>query len=829
MSNGWLLTYQGYEPDKEGLRETLCTLGNGYFCSRGAAPDSMADGVHYPGTYLAGGYNRLTTDLHDRKIENEDLVNLPNWLVLLLKIEDGDWLGPDRVDILDYRQELDLARGLLMRSFRFRDDEGRVTRWQERRFVSMADQHLAGLEVNILPENWSGSLLIRSAIDGTVINHGVKRYQELHSRHLETIGTGHSEKDVIWLTSRTVQSLMEITEAVRTRVYQGDREVDPKRQTGSLTDYVYQDLQMDVVAGHELRVEKIAALYSSKDNAISEPGIAARTKIAETESFQFLADCHSMVWRHLWEDFDLRLEVVDSDDDQLKLRLHVFHLLQTVSFHSIDRDVGVPPRGWHGEAYRAHIMWDELFIFPFLNLRRPVLTRALLLYRYRRLPEARRLAREAGYRGAMFPWQSGSSGREESQVIHLNPASGRWVPDNSHRQRHIASAVAYNIWQYYQVTNDREFLYSYGAELLVEIARFWASIATWNSERDRYDIRGVMGPDEFHTAYPEADPAREGGLDNNAYTNILAAWVLNRAADALAILPPDRAFALREKLGVEREEIAAWGTIGRRLFVPFHDEDIISQFEGYEKLEEFDWDGYRRKYGDIQRLDRILEKEGDTPNRYKASKQADVLMLFYLFSASELQQLFEQLGYRFKRETIPKNIDYYLQRTSHGSTLSWVVHSWVLARANRRGSWKLFQGAIDSDIADIQGGTTAEGIHLGAMAGTVDLIQRCYTGIETKGGTLHFNPRLPKSLNCLSARIRYRHQELELYIDQDILRVSSRTQLAAFPITIAYRGQFREVSPGSSFEFHLVPTEEPEWGEDDQNSVKQGPGNDQRQ
>ena len=208
-----------------------------------------------------------------------------------------------------------------------------------------------------------------------------------------------------------------------------------------------------------------------------------------------------------------------------------------MSPHTIEFDIGVPARGWHGEAYRGHIFWDELFIFPFLTLRLPMLTRALLRYRYRRLPEARRAAQAAGYAGAMYPWQSGSNGREETQTL---PESALRALDSRspHRQRHINVAIAYNIWQYYQVTEDHEFLSFYGAEMLLEIARFWASIATYNSSIDRYEITGVMGPDEYHTAYPGADPAAAGGIHNNAYTNVMVAWVLERAPRRARVVAP---------------------------------------------------------------------------------------------------------------------------------------------------------------------------------------------------------------------------------------------------------------------------------------------------
>src|SRR5690606_24314575 len=231
---------------------------------------------------------------------------------------------------------------------------------------------------------------------------------------------------------------------------------------------------------------------------------------------------------------------------------------------------------------------------------------------------------------------------------HLNPKSGRWNPDNTHLQRHVNAGIAYNIWRYYEHTGDREFLSYYGAEMLFEVARFWASIAEWNPERDRYEIRGVMGPDEFHDAYPWSE---EPGLDNNAYTNVMAAWVLARALDALELIDPERRSDFTVALGLSDEEIALWDRISRKLYVPFYD-GIISQFEGYERIEEFAWEGYRAKYGDIKRLDRILEAEGDSVNRYKASKQADVLMLFYLFSSEELESVFTRLGYPFPHESI---------------------------------------------------------------------------------------------------------------------------------------------------------------------------------
>jgi trehalose/maltose hydrolase-like predicted phosphorylase len=240
--------------------------------------------------------------------------------------------------------------------------------------------------------------------------------------------------------------------------------------------------------------------------------------------------------------------------------------------------------------------------------------------------------------------------------------------------------------------------------------------------------------------------------------------------------------------------------VSRKLFVPFIDGGVIGQFEGYDQLEELDWDGYRAKYDDIQRLDRILEAEGDSVNRYKVSKQADVLMLFYLFSATELRQLFKHVGYGFDRDTIRKCVDYYLPRTSNGSTLSRIVHSWVLSRSDRGQSWELLKEALESDVGDVQGGTTAEGIHLGAMAGTVDLIQRSQTALEIVNGVLHLSPCMPDELQGMRLRLVYRGSRLEAEVGRDTVVFSAPEDWTG-PQKIGVRNRVHPFHGGDRLEF----------------------------
>jgi alpha,alpha-trehalase len=795
--SAWSLTYEGLDPENERLREALCTVGNGYFATRGAAPESRADETHYPGTYVAGLYNRLVTKIAGREIENEDLVNVPNWLLFQFRVADSQWFDLAGPTIEDYRQELDLRRGVLLRSCAFEDQEGRRTRLTQRRFVHMANRHVAGLQTTFRAENWTGRFEVRSAIDGLVTNAGVARYRSLESRHLEPVSTGFPDPESMLLQVRTTQSRVEVAIAARTRVLRDGETVDVDRHDVEESGFVAQHLVFELSEGVATTIDKMVTLFTSRDHAISEAGHEARIWIGRISSFDEMLETHVLAWDLLWRRSQLTTGADESE--AMVLNLHSFHLLQTVSRHTIDLDAGVPARGWHGEAYRGHIFWDELFIFPYLNLRFSDLTRSLLLYRYRRLPEARWAARQEGLEGALYPWQSGSNGREETQVVHLNPQSGNWLPDNSHLQRHVNVAIAFNVWQYYQTTGDADFLSSYGAEMLVEIARLLASLCTYNAALDRYEILGVMGPDEYHDAYPGADAP---GLGNNAYTNVMTAWVLWRAHDALDAIPEFRRLELTEEVQISPEEMERWDEISHKMRVEFHDDGVISQFGGYGDLEEFDWEGYREKYEDIHRLDRILEAEGDTTNRYKLSKQADVLMLFYLLSVTELRLIFDRLGYRLDDDAIQRNVDYYNRRTSHGSTLSRLVSSWVLARSDRKRSWEEFRSALLSDVADIQGGTTQEGIHLGAMAGTVDLVQRGYTGIETREDTLWLNPAIPGELGHLSFEIRYRGHLLELHITNERLTITARPG-EADPIQVGFGGRVMEVPAGTTAKIDL--------------------------
>ncbi|GHB32206.1 family 65 glycosyl hydrolase [Streptomyces umbrinus] len=789
---GWTWDYEGYEPADERLRESLCTLGNGYFATRGSIPECASDDVHYPGTYAAGCYNRLTSDVAGRRVENEDMVNLPNWLPLRFRLHGDDgpgpWLTPDTATVLEHHQTLHLSTGLLERRTRYADDGGRTLAVRQLRLVHMADPHLAALRTEFTAENFSGELDVEAVLDGAVTNAGVARYRDLDGRHLTHVHTDTAAPDTVWLRCRTRTSDIRVGMAARLTAHE-----PVSTHHGALR--AVQHTRLPLAPDRTVTVDKTVTLHTSRDSAISDPLRAAIDRVSAAPGFDDLLESHITAWDQLWR----RAELDVPGEAGSILRLHLFHVLQTLSPHTADLDVGVPARGLHGEAYRGHVFWDELFVLPYLNLHFPEVSRAMLGYRHRRLEQARSAARSVGRTGALYPWQSGSDGREETQELHLNPRSGRWLPDHSRLQHHVGSAVAYNVWQYCEASGDAEFLHTKGAEMLLQIARFWADSATYDESLGRHRIRGVVGPDEYHDAYPGAE---KPGLDDNAYTNVTAAWVLTRTLEVLQALPEPRRRELVERTALDGGELELWEDVSRTLHVPFHD-DVISQFEGYGDLEELDWDAYRDRYGDIRRLDRILEAEGDTVNRYQASKQADVLMLGYLFSPAELQGLFSRLGHRLDEATWRRTVDYYMRRTSHGSTLSGLVHGWVLARARRAEAWTFCQEALKGDIADLQGGTTGEGIHLGAMAGTLDLVQRGLTGLETRQGALWLDPVPLPELSSYGFALRYQgHWGVRLRMVQGSLEIEvPSSDLSA--IDVRLRDRVVSVQPGETCQLVL--------------------------
>ncbi|MBT3174087.1 MAG: beta-phosphoglucomutase family hydrolase [Lentimicrobiaceae bacterium] len=762
--DNWQLSYNDYKPSKEKSREALLAVGNGYMGIRGAMEETIAGEYNYPGTYIAGLYNRLTTKVSNKDIVNEDFVCAPNWINITFKIDDGDWINPNKIVIDKIHRELNLKSGLLSRVMEITDQENRKTRIESYRVGSMANPNMAAIKYSITPLNYEGRITISSILDGTVINDGVKRYRDLNQQHLETVNQGGDE-GVSWLTVKTNQSEIEITEAAKIKLY-GSNSFSSKIATDEGIVYTY--IECNAELNNKLTIEKLVSVVDSNNMGANTKNKALNL-LKGYSSFDEIFTDSKNEWFQIWNKVDIK--ILGDRISQKMLRLHIYHLIVSASPHNKNIDAGITARGLHGEAYRGHIFWDDLFIMPFYDLHFTETARSLLMYRYKRLQKARDYAKECGYRGAMFPWQSGSDGREETQIIHLNPISGEWGDDYSSLQRHVSLAVAYNIYYYFHITDDGEFMNMYGGEMYFEICRFWESKSVLNNKTGRYSIDKVMGPDEFHESYPDA---HEGGLKDNAYTNIMVAWMFNKASNIYDNLDNDAKVKLQQDIGLDKNEIKKWSIISSKLNLVINDEGIISQYDGYFELKELNWDYYRSKYGDIHRMDRILKAEGKSADNYKVAKQADTLMTYYNLEDEEINNIISNLGYDLPKDYLEKNLHYYLKRTSHGSTLSRVVHA-QLANIidDKKLSWNLYIDALTSDYNDIQGGTTAEGIHAGVMAGTIMIAITTFGGVDLRGKLLKINPNLPNHWKQLSFNITFKKVNYQMEISSEKIVIYS--------------------------------------------------------
>jgi maltose phosphorylase len=555
------------------------------------------------------------------------------------------------------------------------------------------------------------------------------------------------------MAGQTKQSHLQF--ALASRLTDPDGRLQGRVKMVTQAQRLEQVVDVQVQPGQTYTFDKNFAICTSRETE-GPLGEAASQEVAKSDFDQVAA--HTRDFFHgVWADADVT--VVPDIINQKLLRVNIFHLYTaSAALASGKLDASVGARGLHGEAYRGHVFWDELFMMPFYAQHAPQVAKQMLRYRYHRLAAAQTAAQAVGKQGAMYPWQSGASGDEQSQVVHLNPLTDTWDPDESRRQRHVSLAIAYNIWLYDHLNQDQAFMAGPGDQMLTEIGRYWLSMATYDETDKRYHIAGVMGPDEFHENYPNADVA---GLRDNAYTNLMVAWLFDLLVK-------------RQPAGLTAAERQQMAQVRRRLTIVLNGDGIIGQFAGYFDLPQLDFDAYRKQYGDISRLDRILKANHKTPDAYQVAKQADALMAFYLFDEKTLTRLLTEMGYHLPADYFAQNLQFYLDRTTHGSTLSRIVYAALDHQAHHYDqSWQLYRQALLSDYYDIQGGTTAEGVHLGVMGATLDVAARFYAGIDLLGEQVRITPHLPSTWTEMALTQHFRGATLRLKLTAHTVTITA--------------------------------------------------------
>lgn len=478
------------------------------------------------------------------------------------------------------------------------------------------------------------------------------------------------------------------------------------------------------------RLERLGA-YVGDSEVVPDPELAVgRLLAAEDAGFERLLHEHRAAWGERWCDADVRIE--GGADFQRAIRLALFHLMSSVA---ADGETALGARGITGPGYRGHVFWDtDVFVLPFLAATRPQAARALLEYRFRRLPAARKEARRAGRIGARFPWESARSGRDVTPShAHL---PGKIAPIlTGELEEHVVADVAWGAACYLDWTGDEEFRVGPGLTILVETARYWASRMRLD-EAGRGHIDGVIGPDEYHE-----------GVDDNAFTNVMARWNLRRAAESVASVPA---------AAVEDSERVRWLALADALVDGYDPATgIYEQFAGFSKLEPLVIEEMVPRRPVAAEL--LLGQE-----RLRAAqvvKQADVLMLHHLVPDEVVPGSLEP------------NLLFYEPRTAHGSSLSPGIHASLFARAGMLPeALELLRLTSRIDLDDLTE-TTAAGLHLAAMGSLWQALAFGLVGVRPAADVLRLDPQLPDEWRALELGVRFRGARVKIRVERDALTV----------------------------------------------------------
>lgn len=797
----WLVVEDGWDPRRANVWETQFTVGNGYLGTRGTLEEGHRGELS--GTYLNGVY-----DAHDSPVI--DLVNVPDWLDVAVHV-DGVRLDVQTCRVVEHQRVLDLRQGVLRRRTVFEDSAGRRTRLETRRFVSMADRELCGLQLLVTPENHSSVVTVDSGVAGhrrnldrlpaypagTTFHPEVTWDKWALSRHLEEVGRetrGDADgAPSLCLQMRTVDSEVTVTVAARTEFSAAPAQRLEIEQTEEY-ERLAARARCRLEQGSTLQVEKTAVLMRSRAGVDEEPETAGSADEGSTEAgsaddarraraLERLAELSAAGfegalarsrarWEEMWQACDC--EILGDPEAARAVRFGIYHLL--IAANGEDPTVNIGAKSLSGEGYRGHVFWDtEIFMLPFFIYTQPETARSLLRYRHHTLPGARARSRDAGTSGARYAWESADTGREECPAWTVDGVNRIWARDE---EVHVSADVAYGIRSYVTATGDRGFLRDFGAEILFETSRFWADRVEPGPQEGTYSIRQVMGPDEFHSH-----------VDDNAFTNHMARWHLQQAVEVHAWIRSEHPEVLTElasRLDLQDSEPEHWARIAEGLGVRTQPSGLIEQFDGYFDRKDVPitaWDAndmpqYPEGYHHFNCEETML------------LKQPDVVMLPYMLPDD------------FTEEQKRVNFEFYEARTLHKSSLSPAIHAIMgLAVGDRDRAMQYFRRSAFVDLHDNQG-NTADGMHIASAAGTWQIVVAGFAGFRVMEGRMTFAPWLPEEWEGIRFRLRW--QQAVVHVDVGPESTTFRLDAPeARPLEIEVHGERVELAPGEDVR---VPT-----------------------
>lgn len=711
-------------------------------------PGIYVAGVYYPDKTRVGWWKNGYPEFFAK------VVNSPNWAGINIEVE-GSRVDLAHGMVRDFRRELDMQHGVLTRSFVYQGVDGKETAFRFTRFLSMDEETVACLNVWVKPLNYDGTLTLVPYLDGDVVNEDANYGEKFWVEEDRMI-----RDDAAVLVMRTEKTgfLLAASMTIRATI---DGEAIGLPKTGeSREKYLAYTLTAQVKTGQELELEKYVAVCSSRDHSEEEVAGESERRLqrAVDAGYGTLRAAQAEAWRAIWEHSDV---TIDGDVwAQQGIRFNIFQLHQT--YTGKDPRLNIGPKGFTGEKYGGCTYWDtEAFCFPFYLYTDAKVARNLLYYRYLQLEQARENAAKLGLKGALYPMVT-IDGRE---------CHNEW--EITFEEIHRNAAMAYAIYNYTRYTEDREYLYCYGLEVLIETSRFWADRVTYQPRKDRYMILGVTGPNEY-----------ENNINNNWYTNTMAAWHIGYTLESLeAMQREDEQGYVRlvQRLSLAQEETLKWGEIVDKMYFPYwEDMGVVEQHDGYRDKEIL-------TVNDLSKDELPLNKHWSWDRILRSCfiKQADVVQGLYFFPD------------RFDEEMVGRNFDFYEPRTVHESSLSASVHSIVASRLGyREKAYDLYLRTARLDL-DNYNKDTDDGLHLTSMAGSWLAIVEGFAGMRVTERGLEFKPYLPEAWKGYEFKLNFRGRRLAMKVGDQRVEI---TLLAGEDLKIFVNGEAQMLTPEKCLE-----------------------------
>ncbi len=755
----WIISETEFHSHFINKYESIMSLGNGYMGLRSALEERYLGSIR--NLFLSGTFNKFS------KNETTELPNAAD-ITQVSIIINGNTFHLKSGKHREYRLELNLKDGELTRSLIWQSPKGQEFYMVFRRFVSMDNLHLIGMKIEITPINTTADVSIVSGIDGTITNSGSQHFEDgkkriYNKKFIElNQSTTESHIDFVFLCHNTMRTdsnantvsifssdRRRVSQKIFSKVHQYETLTFEKKVLVYTTrDKEYSSLDPDYNGSYSSRNLRLSSLIKMRKKAFNE------IKELEHETYNNLIKKSIEKWKQLWDKIDIQIDAKDNFD-QLATRFALYHMIIMTPEH--DNRYSTSSKGLSGEKYKGHTFWDtETFILPMFMFELPQIARNLLEYRYLSLPGAKHKAQKKGYQGAMYPWESAWINHGEAAPVwggvDINTGKNTIIPTGFIEQ-HISADIAFAVNQYYTITQDRDFMDKYGFEIIFETASFWASRAEWDNNAEQFFIKDIMGPDEYKIY-----------VNNNAYTNYMAHWNIEKALEFYSMLKNEKSETLnRLEAALElNSKLELWRKVVENIYLPKHNENqIIPQDDTYLNKEEIDLSKYK---GQSQSRTIFQDYNLDKINQMQVTKQADVLMLFYM------------LENKFPMHIKEANWNFYEPRTLHDSSLSLSIHTILAADIlSIEDAYTFFEKASRIDLG-LNMKSSDEGIHAGAMGGIWQDIVLGFGGVRVKNGTLYINPRLPLKWKKLEFPINWRGDKLKVLTTKKGIEITRTTE-----------------------------------------------------